>query len=161
MKKIILSIAASIIFATSVVAQESGSIQVKGRVIDKQPIYTKVSRPVQECHYEYRNSNNTGDALTGAIIGGAIGNQFGAGSGKDAMTVLGAILGAQTATKNSNTIQVEVCNNVYQTVSVANEVDVVFESAGQQFTIRLNATHADSFRIGDRVDFRLRFQMLN
>lgn len=40
-----------------------------------------------------------GDVLAGAIVGGAIGNQFGGGSGKDAMTVLGAILGANQASQ--------------------------------------------------------------
>lgn len=40
-----------------------------------------------------------GDVLAGAIIGGAIGNQFGNGSGKDAMTALGAILGANQASR--------------------------------------------------------------
>lgn len=42
---------------------------------------------------------STFDKLGGAIIGGAIGNQFGNGSGKDAMTVLGAIAGADIAGK--------------------------------------------------------------
>ena len=40
-----------------------------------------------------------GDVLAGAIIGGAIGNQFGSGDGKDAMTVLGAIVGANQGSK--------------------------------------------------------------
>tara|TARA_R110000796_G_scaffold118369_2_gene232035 strand:- start:1433 stop:1900 length:468 start_codon:yes stop_codon:yes gene_type:complete len=39
---------------------------------------------------------SNGEVLGGAIIGGVIGNQFGNGSGKDAMTVLGAILGANS-----------------------------------------------------------------
>lgn len=43
----------------------------------------------------------TGDAVAGAIIGGIIGNQFGSGNGKDAMTVLGAIAGADAATRNN------------------------------------------------------------
>jgi uncharacterized protein YcfJ len=42
---------------------------------------------------------STFDKLGGAIIGGAIGNQFGGGSGKDALTVLGAIAGADIAGK--------------------------------------------------------------
>ena len=45
---------------------------------------------------------STGDALAGAIIGGVIGNQFGEGKGKDAMTILGAIAGADAANKKGN-----------------------------------------------------------
>jgi uncharacterized protein YcfJ len=44
---------------------------------------------------------NTGDAIMGAIIGGVIGNQFGEGQGKDAMTILGAIAGADAASSGS------------------------------------------------------------
>jgi len=44
---------------------------------------------------------STGDAVAGAIIGGLIGNQFGEGKGKDAMTVLGAIAGADAASRNT------------------------------------------------------------
>lgn len=44
---------------------------------------------------------STGDAVAGAIIGGLLGNQFGEGKGKDAMTVLGAIAGADAASRNT------------------------------------------------------------
>ena len=52
----------------------------------KVPIYGVVDRPA-----------SGGEVLSGAVIGGVIGNQFGKGSGNDAMTVLGAILGGSTA----------------------------------------------------------------
>ena len=42
---------------------------------------------------------STGDTIVGAIIGGAVGNQFGGGKGNDAATVLGAIIGADVANK--------------------------------------------------------------
>lgn len=45
--------------------------------------------------------STTGDAVAGAIIGGIIGNQFGSGDGKDAMTILGAIAGADAASRNT------------------------------------------------------------
>ena len=48
-----------------------------------------------------QSSGSTGDTIFGAIIGGAIGNQFGGGKGKDAATILGAIVGADVANKNS------------------------------------------------------------
>lgn len=72
--------------------------------------YRSVCRTVQVPVYETRRRNNnasTGDVALGAVIGGAIGNQFGGGSGKDAMTVLGAIIGADVARNNSSTYQVQ------------------------------------------------------
>lgn len=53
-----------------------------------EPIYGMIERPA---------SNS--EVLSGLILGGAIGNQFGSGSGKDAMTVLGVIVGVNQAGK--------------------------------------------------------------
>jgi uncharacterized protein YcfJ len=58
----------------------------------KETVCYEVEVPV----YETRGGASAGDVLAGAVIGGAIGNQFGSGSGKDAMTVLGAIVGANS-----------------------------------------------------------------
>lgn len=55
-------------------------------------VHETVCRDVEVPIYETRG----GDQLTGAIVGGVIGNQFGSGSGKDAMTVLGALIGANS-----------------------------------------------------------------
>ncbi|MGB0936702.1 MAG: glycine zipper 2TM domain-containing protein [Colwellia sp.] len=43
----------------------------------------------------------------GALIGGLIGNQFGSGSGRDAMTILGAFAGGAIARNNSTQQQVK------------------------------------------------------
>lgn len=47
------------------------------------PIYGMIERPASDS-----------EVFTGMLIGGAIGNQFGSGSGNDAMTVIGALMGA-------------------------------------------------------------------
>ena len=68
---------------------------------------------------------STGEVLGGAIIGGILGNQVGGGSGKDAATILGAILGADIANKKSGDKvivgykQVEQCDMVNQISYVA------------------------------------------
>ena len=49
----------------------------------------------------YGNNGSVGNTIAGAIVGGAIGNQFGSGSGRDAMTMLGAIVGADVANRTS------------------------------------------------------------
>ena len=67
-------------------------------IIEQNPYRVEVCKDVQ-----IRGQASTGDTIFGAIIGGAIGNQFGGGKGKDAATILGAIVGADVANKNSST----------------------------------------------------------
>jgi uncharacterized protein YcfJ len=108
MFKKILAIAA-IFTATS--ANADGYASKTGIVVNVEPVYSTAYAPkVQEQCFEAQIpvygqvQGSSGDALLGAVIGGAIGNQFGGGSGKDAMTVLGAIVGANEATKPSNRV---------------------------------------------------------
>lgn len=103
--KNVLAISAALLMTATVSAAE----QVRGTVIGMKETYRDVVRevPIETCNtvdvpiYETRRTGqaSSGDALVGAIIGGAIGNQLGNGSGKDAMTVLGAIIGADKVNK--------------------------------------------------------------
>ena len=81
-----------------------------------------VEEPYQDCYIkETLQQSGDGSAtneIIGAILGGAIGNQFGEGSGKDVMTLAGIFLGASIANdaeKANSTGQVvvsqEVCEN--------------------------------------------------
>ena len=54
--------------------------------------------------YGRASNGSSGDVLAGAIIGGAIGNQFGNGGGKDAMTALGIILGANEGSRSTREV---------------------------------------------------------
>ncbi len=71
----------------------------QARVVSATPIYRTVSVPDQQevCWEEdvrhSRHRSHTG-AIAGGVIGGAVGRQFGGGRGKDALTAVGAILGA-------------------------------------------------------------------
>ena len=53
--------------------------------------------------YDYRSDdyrprrNHTGARIIGGLIGGALGNQFGGGSGKKALTIAGALIGSAVA----------------------------------------------------------------
>jgi uncharacterized protein YcfJ len=104
MKTLLLS-AALIATASSATAET-----VNARVTEVITNYTYISHPVEVeyCYdvevpvYGRVQGGSTGDVLAGALIGGAIGNQFGGGSGKDAMTVLGAIVGADVAGRQGN-----------------------------------------------------------
>ena len=64
-------------------------------IIQQEPYDVEVCKQVQ-----VRQSTGDGSAtneIIGAIFGGAIGNQFGQGDGKDAMTLAGIFLGASLA----------------------------------------------------------------
>lgn len=79
------------------------------RVVDVTPIVqrVRVATPARECwqEVEYQavphhapaygtRTNSAVPTIAGGIIGGVIGRQFGGGSGKDAMTAVGALVGA-------------------------------------------------------------------
>src|SRR5690606_16362191 len=79
---------------------------VYAKVVDVDPIvrYVTVQRPRRECWnevvYEHeRRGAIAGPALAGGLLGGAIGRQFGGGSGRDAWTLAGAIAGTAIATE--------------------------------------------------------------
>lgn len=80
-------------------------------VIDVEPVYryVRVRVPEQECWNErvrdrqHRRHNDTvASTVTGGVIGGAIGRQFGDGDGRDALTVLGALIGSAMAHESAS-----------------------------------------------------------
>ena len=73
------------------------TVEVQNRVANR--TCSEVDVPI----YSNTGKAQTGEVLGGAIIGGILGNQVGGGKGKDAATILGAILGADFANKKSGT----------------------------------------------------------
>jgi len=77
------------------------SYYAQGDVLRAKPIYetVQVNHPEQQCwnervrHRGKRHRDSYTPMIAGAIVGGVVGNQFGKGGGKDAMTVAGALLG--------------------------------------------------------------------
>ena len=123
MKIILKSIVVISFFITSQLAF-AGSFVDSATVTSVEKVYEqyKVKEPYQECYIqETLQQNGDGSAtneIMGAILGGAIGNQFGEGDGNDAMTLAGIFLGASIANdaeKANSTGQVvvrqEVCEN--------------------------------------------------
>lgn len=101
MKKTLLAVAMTVL-ASAANAGQTVYATVMSVTQSTAAVYVDV--PVQTCqeiqvpiYRTYRTAPNSGDVLAGAIIGGIIGNQFGSGSGQDAMTALGAIVGANSA----------------------------------------------------------------
>jgi uncharacterized protein YcfJ len=138
------------------------TISVYGRVTHVEPVYSKsyVDVPQTVCYdvkvpVTGRTHAGTGDVLAGAIIGGVIGNQFGGGSGKDAATVLGAILGADVATNNGRQVvtgyryerqcETQYVTNVQQSIS-GWTVYYRWNDLSGSFN-----TNRDNYVVGDRV----------
>ena len=73
---------------------------------DTAVVFDHYKNVIQQTHYRVEvcqdRVHHSGDGsatneLVGALFGGAIGNQFGKGDGKDAMTLFGALMGASLA----------------------------------------------------------------
>lgn len=154
MNKYITSIA--IIFcATSAIAD--GYSSQRGIVVDVDPVYSNIYVVQEQCSEQlvpvYQTSRGSnGDVFAGAIIGGAIGNQFGGGSGKDVMTVLGAIIGANNADRSRQ----EVVG--YTSEWKCSMVEVPQRGVFQYYkvTYRVNGKHYmintdRAFEIGQRI----------
>ena len=69
--------------------------------VDKVYKQVRVEEPYQECYIKETVQNNGDGSATneiiGGIIGGARGNQFGEGDGKEVMTLAGILMGASLA----------------------------------------------------------------
>jgi uncharacterized protein YcfJ len=82
----------------------SDAHRVRARVTLVEPVYETVivEEPVRSCRRDYverrvSSPSVAGQTLAGAIVGAAIGRQFGDGSGRDALTVIGAVAGSAVA----------------------------------------------------------------
>ena len=102
----------------------AGSYVDYATVISVEEVYKqyRTEEPYQECYIK-ETIQNQGDGsatneIMGAILGGAIGNQFGDGDGKEALTLAGIFLGASIANdaeKANSTGQVVVSQEVCET----------------------------------------------
>ena len=103
--------------ALSMSATAATSVQ-NGVVIDNyKTIIKQIPYRVEVCQDRVQpaGDGSATNELVGALFGGAIGNSFGKGDGKDAMTLFGALMGASLAhdeelKNNSDTRTVTVCD---------------------------------------------------
>jgi outer membrane lipoprotein SlyB len=89
-----------------------------------------------------QDKNNGWHTFGGALIGGAIGNQFGGGSGRDVATILGAIIGGSTA-NNRHSQPKKV---VIRLVELMIEVD-----SGKKFMVIQDVDPQMTFHSSDKV----------
>ena len=102
---------------------------------------------VEKVCYDYYKEDHT---LGGAIIGGAIGNQFGEGDGKTAMTVLGAIIGAEAGSGGRKTQCRNEINSRVERVFVGYNVKWKWVHSTGQFQTM------EHFDVGQRIWIELR-----
>lgn len=157
MKSIVLTSVVALAAAcstTQVVAESTRGVH--GATVRDYYSSSLVSKPVsrRECYNvnvpvyrEVTRDDNGVGAVAGAILGGVIGNQFGAGSGKDALTVLGALAGANEGSKAGRTTEREIvgyrdetkCETVQTNESVRvktySHSTITFNSNGKQYTL--------------------------
>jgi uncharacterized protein YcfJ len=146
---------------------------VYARVVSAEPIvrYVTVERPRRECWEEvqYRSDRplrTAGPALAGGIVGAAIGRQFGGGSGRDALTLLGGIAGSAVAHERATrrlaarggrmtyAVPVERCSVVSErfTEEIVDGYHVVYQYQGRRYSMR-TARHP-----GNRVPLEVNFR---
>jgi uncharacterized protein YcfJ len=155
----------------STIALQAVALEEVVKVLGVTPIYKEYveSVPYRSCETKkfYRNSSYGGsksDQLAGAIIGGAIGNQFGGGKGKDALTVFGALLGAEMAKEDGGRNQShggyyykDVCETKYRRdhQSVISYYKVKYEYNGSEITGTMRSNP------GEYVKIRVRTEIIN
>ncbi|VVM22760.1 hypothetical protein BSPWISOXPB_4100 [uncultured Gammaproteobacteria bacterium] len=94
------------------------------QVVSIEDVYREhtIKQPYQDCYTKEFRQRVSGDGsatneIFGSILGGAIGNQFGGGSGKKVMTVAGALLGASIANDNERVgykvVNKQICDTKY------------------------------------------------
>ena len=163
MKKLIVMITGAVMLFSSVAMANAHhinkTVRVQAEVVSSTAITQQVVQkiPEQQCRivdvpiYSTQNNATTGDVIVGAIIGGAIGNQFGKGKGNDAATVLGAIIGADSVNKknSSKTIvgykQVNQCNTIYiETVAdkIVGYTTSMKTTEGETYTFQTSSQYA-------------------
>lgn len=100
MKKTVAVLALGLVAFTGNIMADN-SFYDKARVVKAKPLYetVRVNYPEERCwnerveHRGRSRSDSHTPTIAGAILGGVVGNQFGKGNGKKAMTVAGALLG--------------------------------------------------------------------
>ena len=118
------------------------------KVISVKPVYrlVEVSVPYEDCwreklagsSYGYRAGDSYVAPIAGAIVGGVIGNQFGGGSGKDALTVGGALLGAAIGNDVRKTPRRHTGRRYEQRCETRYETDTREELSGYKVKYRYN-----------------------
>jgi len=154
------------------VMADTSTYYVRAPVLDVEPVVSRrtIEQPVEQCRVEtvttqvrssrrdHRHEPAIVPGIIGGLIGGIIGNQFGGGSGKKALTVVGALAGSSIARNASRQRDhydhyqprtTKRCTTTYET-QVIEEVsgyDVTYEYGGREFVKRVDEMPGDTVRV--------------
>jgi len=132
MKKILLSLMLlTALPAMSQTTFSNISSQEVAVVIGRQPKYSTVYQQV--CTQVPVERRGIGGTIVGGVLGAAIGNQFGGGSGKDIATAAGAVIGGTIGGQNDSTVEMQTrCTQ--QPMQIQTGEIVTFEYKGRRFS---------------------------
>ena len=99
------------------------------QVISRQPRF--VTSYQQICTQVPVERKNIGNTILGGVLGAAIGNQIGGGSGKDIATAAGAVIGSSLASDSIIEMQTRC---TLQPVQIQQGEVITFEYNGKRFT---------------------------
>jgi outer membrane lipoprotein SlyB len=89
-----------------------------------------------------RDKNQGWKTFGGALIGGAIGNQFGSGSGRDVATILGAIIGGSIAHDKNPKYREKTLHLVELMIKIEN---------GDEYMVVQDLDHRMVFQVKDQI----------
>ena len=161
------------LFAAGMLGAQAQTFTDNARVRSAEPQYEAVNVPRNECSSQWvtdsrrvdgdRPDRQYGGAIVGGLAGGVLGHQIGGGSGRDAATALGVVLGALTGDHLENrdqggpyyeNVQREVkrCRTVYDTQSRITGYRVTYEYRGQYYTTLMHTAPGNSLPVRVTVD---------
>ncbi len=166
------------LISTAMVGVQAETFSDNARVRSAEPQYEKINVPRNECTSHWVNERVSrgerqygerqyGGAIVGGLAGGILGHQIGGGSGKDAATAVGAVLGAITGDRLENngqrgqydnapyeTVQREVkrCRTVYDTQTQVTGYRVTYEYRGQSYATFMRNNPGNNLQVRVSVD---------
>lgn len=107
------------------------------KVVATEPVYTNSTQYREVCTPVTENRRSIGGTFVGGVIGAAIGNQVGGGSGQDIATALGAVTGAAVGQNvaGDNIVTTTQCVNEPFTVQQISQYKVTVEINGSLYTV--------------------------
>lgn len=101
---------------------DSTPVPAYAEVLDVREVKETVTTPREECQQvpvtqqkPVRDEHRVAGTVAGALVGGALGNQVGGGSGKKIATVAGAAAGGYAGNKTQEHIQTNNTQTTYET----------------------------------------------
>lgn len=100
-------------------------------VVSRQPKFNTVYQQV--CTQIPVERRGMGGTIMGGVLGAAIGNQIGGGSGRDIATAAGAVIGGTIGGQNDSTVEMQTrCTQ--QPMQIQSGEIVTFEYRGRRFS---------------------------